>query len=96
MAEPTVWGFTAVAGQSNSFEIEAANLYGVDISGALVPVKVALGDNMILLLTATKTNAEIVAAMQSFIQRYGAGHEGAGGAPTQATLQVAPALTETA
>lgn len=95
MAEPTVWGFTGVAGQTNTFPIEGANLYGVDIGGALAPVQVNLADNIILLLTATKTDAEIVAAMQGYIQRYGAGHAGAGGAPAQATLQAASTLTET-
>jgi hypothetical protein len=95
MAEPTVWGFTGVAGATNTFPIEGANLYGVDIAGTLAPAQVNLADNIILLLTATKTDAEIVAAMQAFIQRYGAGHAGAGGVPTQATLQVTSTLTET-
>ena len=95
MAEPTVWGFTAVADTSTSFPIEGTNLYGVDISGALTPTRVTLAPGVILLLTGGATDAEIVAAMQSFIQRYGAGHEGAGGFPVQATIQNAPTLTVT-
>ena len=95
MAEPTVWGFTAVANTSTSFPVEGTNVYGVDISGALVPKRIQVGANMILLLTATKTNAEIVTAMKQFIQRYSDGHDGAGGFLPQETLQTAPALTTT-
>ena len=95
MAAPTVWGFTGVAGTTNTFPIEGTNLYGVDLGGTLTPVQIDIDPNMHLVITAAKTDAEIVAAMQEFIKRYGAGHEGAGGYPTQATLQVASPLTLT-
>lgn len=95
MAEPTVWGFAAVANTSKSFPIEGTNLYGVDISGALVPKVVRLDANVHLLLTATKTDAQLVTALQEYIQRLGAGHEGAGGSPAQAAKQITLPLTTT-
>ena len=95
MAEPTVWGFTAVANTSKSFPIEGTNLYGVDISGALAPKSVKLIPGAHILLTATVTDADLAAALNAFIQRYGLGHDGAGGFPTQATVQNALPLTTT-
>lgn len=86
------YAFTS-AGTPNSFAVGASGITGIDEAGTITPVVIDLGANVTLLLTATKTDAEIVALMTSFIQRYGAGHGGAGGFPTQATLQRAPALT---
>ena len=86
------YAFTS-AGTPTSFSVGDSGITGVDEAGTITPVVVKLGTNVHVLLTAVKTNAELVALMQAFIQRYGAGHEGAGGFPTQATLQVTPALT---
>ena len=96
MAEPTVWGFTAVANTSKSFPIEGTNIYGVDISGALTPKSIKLIPGVHILLTATITEAALVTALQDFIKRSGAKIDGgAGGAPAQATIQQALALTTT-
>ncbi len=83
----------ASSGTPNSFAVGASGITGVDEAGTLTPVVFELGTNVTVLLTAVKTNAELVALMQAFIARYGAGHEGAGGYKAQATLQRAPALT---
>lgn len=83
----------ASAGTPTSFAIGASGVTGVDEAGTITPKVFELGANVTVLLTATKTDAEIVALMKSFIQRYGDGHDGAGGFPTQGTLQTAPALT---
>jgi len=95
MAIPTDFkGITPSAGTTTTFPLpNAGGAYGMDAGGTLTPVAVSLGPNMVLLLTAVKTNAEIVAAMQLFLQRYGAGHEGAGGFPAQATVQAALTAT---
>lgn len=95
MADTTVWGFTGVADTTTSFPIEGTNVYGVDISGALTPKQVTLAPGIILLLTAGATDADIVTEMKAFIRRYGAGHEGAGGFPVQATIQIPNALLVT-
>jgi len=86
----------ASAGTPNSFPIGASAVVGIDSTGLLAPKTVELGANVTLLLTATKTDAELVALMQDFIRRHGAGHEGAGGFPTQGTKQVTSTLTEVA
>lgn len=83
----------ASAGTPTSFPIGDSGVTGIDEAGTITPKAVRLADNIHVLLTAAKTDAEITAAMLQFVRRYGAGHEGAGGFPTQATLQVA--LTET-
>ena len=95
MAAPTVWGFTGVAGTTPPFPIEGTNLYGVDISGALTPAQFTVDPSIHVLVTATKTDAEIVAAMLAFIQKHGAGHAGAGGNGSDATPQIAASLTTT-
>jgi hypothetical protein len=84
----------ASEGTPTSFPIGDSAVTGIDEAGTLTPVVVNLGENVNLLLTAVKTDAELVALMLAFIRRYGAGHEGAGGFPTQATLQVTPTETE--
>jgi len=83
----------ASAGTPTSFPIGNSGVTGIDEAGTLTPVVVTLGADVNLLITATKTDAELVALMQTFIQRYAAGHEGAGGFPAQATLQITPAET---
>ena len=83
----------ASSGTPTSFTIPRSGITGIDEAGTLTPKAVNPAPDIVVLLTATKTDAEIVSAMQDFIKRYGAGHEGAGGFPTQATLQVTPALT---
>jgi hypothetical protein len=83
----------ASSGTPTSFPIGDSGVTGIDEAGTITPKAIKLGDNVHVLLTATKTDAEIVELMRAFGSRYGAFHEGAGGAPAQATLQVA--LTET-
>lgn len=80
-------------GTPTSFPIGASGVTGIDEAGTITPKAFELGANVTVLLTATKTDAELVTLMKAFIQRYGDGHDGAGGFPTQATKQVA--LTET-
>ncbi len=84
------------AGTPNSFPVGESAIVGIDSTGLLAPVTIELGANVTLLLTAAKTDAELVALMQDFIRRYGAGHDGAGGFPTQATKQITSTLTEVA
>lgn len=76
----------ASSGTPTSFPIGDSNVTGIDEAGTITPKCVKLGANVHVLLTATKTDAELVTLMREFMQRYG-------GCPTQATLQVA--LTET-
>lgn len=84
----------ASAGTPTSFPVGASGVTGIDEAGTITPKTFELGANVTVLLTATKTDAELVALMKAFIQRYGDGHDGAGGYPTQATLQAAAAETE--
>lgn len=86
------YAFTS-SGTPTSFTVGASGITGVDEAGTITPSVIDLGANVTLLITATKTDAELVALMQTFIQRHSAGHEGAGGYPTQASLQRAPALS---
>lgn len=83
----------ASSGTPTSFSVGDSGITGVDEAGTITPTVVKLGANVHLLLTATKTDAELVTLMQEFMQRYGAGRSSAGGFPTQATLQVAPSLS---
>ena len=83
----------ASAGTPTSFPIGASGITGIDEAGTVTPKTVELGANVTGLLTATKTDAELVALMKAFIQRYGDGHDGAGGFPTQATVQIASTET---
>lgn len=84
----------ASSGTPTSFPIGASGITGIDEAGTVTPKTIELGANVTVLLTAAKTDAELVALMRSFIQRYGAGHDGPGGYPTQGTLQVAATETE--
>lgn len=81
------------SGTPTSFAVGDSGITGVDEAGTITPKVVKLGANVHLLLTAAKTDAELRTLAEAFIQRYGGGHDGPGGASTQATLQVAPALT---
>ena len=83
----------ASAGTPTSFTIPRSGITGIDEAGTITPKVINLGPNVDVLLTATKTDAEIAALMQAWLKRYDGFHEGAGGFPTQATLQIAPALT---
>lgn len=84
------------SGTPHSFAVGASGITGIDEAGTITPVVFELGANVTVLPTAVKTDAELVALMNTFIQRYGSGRSSAGGFPTQATLQRAPALTEVA
>ncbi len=96
MSAPTVWGFTGVAGVTTTFRIEGTNLYGVDIAGTLTPTICRIDTNTYVLTTATKTDADLVAAMKEFCNRAGVRVGGeAGGRPAQTSKQVASALTTT-
>lgn len=86
------YAFTS-AGTPTSFTIGDSGVTGIDEAGTLTPKLVKLGANVHVLLTAVKTDAELRALMEAFIRRYDGGHDGAGGFPTQETLQVA--LSET-
>lgn len=83
----------ASSGTAVSFPIGDSGITGIDEAGTITSKVVKLGANVHLLLTATKTDAELVALMTSFKQRFGAGHEGAGGFPAQATVQAAVVTT---
>jgi len=82
-------------GTPNSFPIGNSGITGIDEAGTITPVVVGIGANIDVLLTAVKTDAEVVAAMQGFIRRSGYGVSGAaGGQPAQGSIQIAPTLTE--
>lgn len=84
----------ASEGTPTSFPIGDSGVTGVDEAGTLTPKTIKLDANVHVLLTATKTDAELRTAMEAFIKRYGGNTRGeAGGFPTQATLQAA--VTET-
>ncbi|MCC7017976.1 MAG: hypothetical protein IT564_12330 [Rhodospirillales bacterium] len=86
------------AGTPNSFPIpNAAGVVGIDSTGLLTPASFGIGPDMTVLLTATKTDAEVAAAMHAWLTRYGNKTDGgAGGRPTQVSLQVDCVLTEVA
>ncbi len=86
------YAFTS-SGTPTSLTTGASGITGVVEAGTSAPIGGDLVANVTLLITATKTDAELVTLMQTFIQRHSAGHEGAGGYPTQASLQRAPALS---
>lgn len=82
-------------GTPNSFPIGRSGITGIDEAGTITPVVIGIGTDIEVLLTAVKTNAEVVAAMQDFIRRSGFGVTGgAGGQPAQGSIQIAPTLTE--
>ncbi len=86
----------ASSGTAVSFPIGDSGITGIDEAGTITSKVIKLGANVHLLLTATKTDAELVALMQDFLKRYGAGRESAGGVPAQATLQAAVVTTSVA
>ena len=86
------YAFTS-SGTPTSFSIPNSGITGIDEAGTITPKTINLGANIDVLLTATKTDAEIVAAMQEFIRRAGYSTGGAGGFPAQASVQFVPALT---
>lgn len=79
----------------NSFTVGTTGVTGIAAT-AVVPAVVQLDPTIAVVMTEARTDAELVALMGAFIRRYGAGHDSAGGFPTQATLQQAPELTEVA
>ena len=82
-------------GTPNSFPIGKTGITGIDEVGGLTPKVVRLSATANVVFVGGETNAQLVALMQAFIQRYGGNTSGgAGGAPTQATLQETPTLTE--
>lgn len=91
------YSFTS-SGTPNSFPIpNAGGVVGIDSTGLLAPKSFGIGPDMTLLLTATKTDAEVAAAMHTWLARYGNKTDGgAGGQPAQGSLQVACTLTEVA
>lgn len=83
------------ASAPNSFAIGATGVTGI-VATAVVPTIVRLDSATAVVMTEARTDAQLVALMTAFLQRHGAGHDGAGGFPTQASLQEAPTLTEVA
>ena len=84
----------ASSGTPTKFTIPRSGITGIDEAGTITPKVIGLGPNIDVLLTATKTDAEVVTAMQGFINRSGYSTSGAaGGSLAQTTIQVAPALT---
>lgn len=86
------YAFTS-SGTPNSFSIGDSGVVGIDAGGLLTPKVVNIGAGVNVVLTATKTDAELRALFEAFIKRYGGGRGDAGGFPSQATLQVEPTLT---
>jgi hypothetical protein len=84
----------ASSGTPTSFPISGTAITGIDEAGTLTPKIVRLGPSATLLLTTAYTDAELVTLMLAFIRRYGAGHDGAGGFPTQSSIQETPTETE--
>ena len=83
----------ASSGTPTSFTIGKTGITGIDEAGTLTPKIIRLSASVNVLFTGGETDAAIVALMKSFIQRHGEAHDGAGGVPTQATLQETPAET---
>ena len=85
----------ASAGTPNSFTIPGVSVTGIDEAGTLTPKVVQLGAGVTVVITTATSDAVLAGYRQDWLKRYGGFHEGAaGGHPTQATLQVAPTLTE--
>ena len=82
------------AGTPTSFPISGTSVTGIDEAGTLTPKIIRVGPGVTILITTATTDAAMVTLLRAWLQRHDGFHEGAGGFPTQATLQVAP--TETA
>lgn len=86
----------ASSGTPNSFTIPGTSVTGIDEAGTLTPKAIQLGTGVTILITTATTDAALVTLLRQWLQRHDGFHEGAGGFRTQATLQVAPTLTEVA
>lgn len=82
------------AGTPNSFTIPGVALTGIDEAGTLTPKTVQIGPGVTLVMTTATTDAVLVTQLRQWLQRHDGFHEGAGGFPTQASLQFTPTLTE--
>ena len=67
------------SGTPTSFTIPRSGITGIDEAGTITPKVIGLGPNIDVLLTATKTDAEVVAAMQAFLRRMGYNPDGSSG-----------------
>ena len=83
----------ASSGTPTSFTIGKTGITGIDEAGTLTPKIIRLSSSVNVLTTGGETDASIVALMKSFLQRHNEGHDGAGGFPTQPSLQETPAET---
>lgn len=80
----------------NSFAVGATGVTGIGAT-ALVPKIIRLSGTVNVVMTGGETDAQVVALMSAFVQRYGVNTRGdAGGFATQPSLQEAPTLTEVA
>jgi hypothetical protein len=89
-------GYTPAAAATKSFKIfgsATVGVWGNDVDGTMTPAIVNLAPNMAVVMAQSYTDAQIIAAMQDFINRSGAAHDGAGGYVAQASKQIA--LTST-
>lgn len=68
----------ASAGTPTSFTIPNTGITGIDEAGTLTPKAILLGDNVTVLITATKTQAEIAALMLSYLRPRGYAQDGPG------------------
>lgn len=97
MAIPTVFGSggSPVAGTTKSFKIPGTTFYALDDAGTSTPVMVPLLGNATVVCQATVTEADLVAAMKSYVERAGSGADRgcAQNYPVRASLQAAATLT---
>jgi hypothetical protein len=87
----------ASSGTPNSFAIDDSGITGIDEAGTITPTTIKLAANIHVLLTATKTKAEIAQAMLDWLRPRGYAQESSGGPGARErsdTNEATPALTE--
>lgn len=97
MAIPTNFqGYTPVAGTTKSFKIlgsATVGVWGNDVDGTFAPLIVPLAPNLVIFAGKAYAEADIIAAVLSYLQDSGVVFVGAGGYVAQPAAQIA--LTST-
>jgi len=97
MAIPTNFqGYTPAAGATKSFKIlgsATTGVWGNDVDGTFTPSIVNIAPNLALFAGQVYTDAQILSALQEFMNRSGVSVGAAGGPPAQPSKLIA--LTST-
>ena len=94
MAIPTAFGdITPVADTTTTFPLPGLTSYGIDVAGTQTPKAVRVGPKLVIVMEQTYTDAELTAALVSFLQNRGYAQASAGGAKVTALPQETPTTT---